>query len=123
MNGRAAGFTLLETLVAVSIIALALMATMRAVGNTANAAASLREHTVATWVAENRLAEIRALGLWPALGEHAGRSEMAGKSYPWVERVSGTPNPLFRRIDLEVREPESGRVITRLSGFAVQPLR
>lgn len=123
MNRPARGFTLLETLVALSIIGLALVSAMRAVGQTAIAAANLREHAVATWVAENRLAEIRAIGEWPAIGEHAGSSEMAGQTYPWVMKVSGTPNPLFRRVDVEVRESASGRVISRLSGFAVQPLR
>ena len=123
MNRPTHGFTLLETLVALSIIGLALVSAMRAVGSTASAAASLREHTLATWVAENRLAEIRALGLWPSIGENTGSSEMGGKTYAWVQRVSGTPNPLFRRVDVEVRESESGRVISRLSGFAVKPLR
>lgn len=123
MNRPARGFTLLETLVALSIIGLALVSAMRAVGQTALAATSLREHAVATWVAQNRLAEIRAIGAWPAIGENAGSSEMAGQTYPWVTKVSSTPNPLFRRVDVEVRERESGRVISRLSGFAVQPLR
>ncbi|MDD3675908.1 MAG: type II secretion system minor pseudopilin GspI [Thauera propionica] len=123
MRARTAGFTLLETLVALSIIALALSAAMRAMGSTAAAAASLREHTLATWIAENHLAELRARQGWPPIGQRQGHSMMGGRRYPWIETVSGTPNPLFRRVLIEVRGTDDDRSLVRMDGFAVRPLR
>ncbi|ENO83717.1 type II secretion system minor pseudopilin GspI [Thauera linaloolentis] len=125
MKRHSAGFTLLETLVALSIIALALSAAMRAMGSTAAAAGSLREHTLATWVAENRFAEMRARQEWPAIGQRQGHSLMGGRRYPWTEKVSGTPNPLFRRVLIEVRDGDGdgGAPLVRMDGFAVRPLK
>lgn len=123
MQRTHAGFTLLETLVALSIIAVALLAALRAMGSTASAASHLREHTIATWIAENRLAELRARQEWPAVGQRGGHGEMAGRRYAWTETVSGTANPLFRRVDIEVRAADGDTTLGRLSGFAVRPLR
>ena len=56
------GFTLLETLVALAILAIALSAAFRAVGATTGSAEGLRDRLLADWVAQNRLAELRAAG-------------------------------------------------------------
>lgn len=123
MKSNTAGFTLLETLVALAIIALALGSAMRAIGSTASAAGHLRDHTLATWIAENRLAEMRARQAWPPIGQRQGRSDMGGSTFLWTEIVSGTPNPLFRRVDIEVFDASDNTPINRMSGFAVRPLR
>ncbi len=56
-TGRAAhrGFTLIEVLVALTIISIALMASLRAVGSITASSADLRARTLAQWSAENRL--------------------------------------------------------------------
>ncbi|WBL62452.1 type II secretion system minor pseudopilin GspI [Thauera sp. WB-2] len=124
MNARrAAGFTLLEMLVAISIVAIALLSATRALGSTIHAAAGLREHAVASWVAQNRLAEMRAHRQWPALGQRQGRVDMAGGSYVWTERISATPNNLFRRIDVEVSAADDKRPLGRMSGYVARPPR
>ena len=60
MHTRDTGFTLLETLVALAILAVALTAAFRAMGVSAQSAGELRERLIGDWVAENRLAELRA---------------------------------------------------------------
>lgn len=62
------GFTLLETLVALAILAIALSAAFRAVGATTGSAEGLRDRLLADWVAQNRLAELRAAGSFPPSG-------------------------------------------------------
>jgi len=121
---RSGGFTLLETLVALAILAIALSAAFRAMGVTAQSSAELRERLIGDWVADNRLAELRATQAWPQPGTNEGTAEQAGRSYRWREEIKATANPLFRRVDVSVFGPDSGaHAIARLSGYVARPLR
>ena len=71
---RAHGFTLLETLVALAILAIALTAAFRTMKVAAQSAAELRERLVGDWVAENRLAELRATSAWPGPASRCRRA-------------------------------------------------
>lgn len=124
MTRPARGFTLLETLVALAILAIALTAAFRALGVTAQSSGELRERLIGDWVAENRLAELRATRAWPNPGTNEGIAEQAGRTYRWREDVKNTANPLFRRVDLSVFGPDSGdHAISRLSGYVARPLQ
>ena len=118
------GFTLLETLVALTILAIALTAAFRAMGVTAQSSAELRERLLGDWVAENRLAELRATRAWPQTGTNEGEAQQAGRTYRWREEVKNTPNPLFRRVDISVFSVDSGEhAVSRLSGYVAKPLQ
>jgi len=117
-----AGFTLVEVLVALAIVAIALMAALRAAGQATNAAGELRLRLLAGWVAENRLAEHHARGDWLALGIGRGTQGQGGVEFAWREEVVATPNPAFRRVDVFVSVPaEESHWLARLTGFVVQP--
>ncbi|HNK17306.1 MAG TPA: type II secretion system minor pseudopilin GspI [Piscinibacter sp.] len=118
------GFTLLEALVALAIMAIALSAAFRALGVTAQSSGELQDRLIGDWIAENRLAELRATRSWPNPGVHEGSAEQAGRVYRWREEVKTTPNPLFRRVDLSVFVPGGGEhAISWLSGYVAKPLR
>ena len=120
---RAAGFTLLEILVALAVLAIALSAVMRAVGAATNNLDELRVRTLASWVADNRLAEHRARRDWLPIGRAEGQVMQGGERFRWVEEVLATPNGQFRRIEVNVwsvPEAGSGReasVLSTLNGF------
>lgn len=99
---RNRGFTLLEVLVALAILAVALAAALRATGLAAGQTEALRDRLGATWVAQNRVALHRAMHEWPSPGEYSGDAEQAGMRFAWQEVVSNTPNPAFRRIAVRV---------------------
>ncbi|MFN3985100.1 MAG: type II secretion system minor pseudopilin GspI [Rhodocyclaceae bacterium] len=120
---RPRGFTLLECLVALAILAVALTSALRAVGSTAQSAATLRDHTLASWVAHNRLAELRATEAWPPLGRNEGQAEQANRRFVWREQIERTPNPLFRRVEIQVFDALSDTPLASASGFVVRPLR
>lgn len=122
-HSRTRGFTLLECLVALAILAVALTAALRAVGATAQSTAMVREHTLASWVAQNRLATLRATDAWPALGRNEGVSAQAGQRYVWRERVEPTPNPLFRKVKVRVFDAGGHTPLADATGFVVRPLR
>ncbi|CAI08916.1 type II secretion system minor pseudopilin GspI [Aromatoleum aromaticum] len=120
---RIDGFTLLECVIALAILAVAMTSALRAVGNTAQSSAALKERTLAGWVAQNRLAELRATAAWPALGRNEGQAIQAGRSYRWREEVHATPNPLFRRVEVRVFGEAGPAALAEFSGFVVRPLR
>jgi general secretion pathway protein I len=81
----------------------------------------LRERLAATWVAQDRLAEYAARPLWPEPGTRGGSAEQAGMQFAWRETVSGTPNPRFRRVEVQVfpaRTPD--RAVATLVGYATR---
>lgn len=121
---RDVGFTLLEVLIALAVIAIGVMAAMRSIGVAADGIEDLRVRQVAGWVADNQLAQIRALGKFPDLGTSQGEEIMGKWHLYWRQEVKTTPNPLFRRIDVSVSAAAGADyALARLSGFAVQPLK
>jgi len=116
------GFTLVEILVALAIVAIALTAGMRALTQATDSAAALKARTLALWVAQNRLAAAQIATPWPALGSYNGDAQEAGATFAWQASVSPTPNPAFRRIDIVVAEPSTpDYAIARLTGFLGNP--
>lgn len=121
---RAGGFTLLEVLIALAIIAIGVMAAMRSIGVAASGIEEMQARQIAAWVADNRLAQTRAFGLFPDLGASQGETTMGRWHVYWRQEVKTTPNPLFRRVDVNVyAAPGDSHALARLSGFAVRPLR
>lgn len=124
MIPRGRGFTLIEVLVALAIFAIGVMATLRAIGVAVGGADEQRSRLLAGWVAQNRLAEMRALNRFPPVGINEGDATMAGRQFFWREETKATPNPLFRRVDVSVfAKRGDSHALGRLSGFAVEPLR
>lgn len=112
------GFTLIEILVAVAILAIALAATSRSASLATDAALETRQRLLATWAAQNRVAELRARRVFPGAATTRLSAEQAGLALTIEETVSETPNPSIRRVDLvvaESRRPE--RVLTTLTAY------
>lgn len=122
---RDRGFTLLETLVALAILAISLAAVLRATGAATNHAEEMRTRLLADWVAQNRLALHAARGDWLPVGIQTGEEIQAGMRLLWEENISNTPNPAFRRIEISISDPAetNKHVLRRLSGYLVQVSR
>ncbi|MHB8428677.1 MAG: type II secretion system minor pseudopilin GspI [Acidiferrobacterales bacterium] len=121
MRRRARGFTLLEVLVALAVLAIALVAVMRVTIQSVETSISLRNHLEAQWVAENRLTEHQLRGDWPSTDTTSGTTEFNGRKWYWREEVAATPIPGFRRIRIEVRANPDREVLGQIIGFLRQP--
>jgi general secretion pathway protein I len=100
--GKSHGFTLLEVLVALVIVGTALGASLRAVGSLTQNSSDLQASMMATWSAENRLAQIRLGREWPPIGQRTFECAQADLPLVCEENVLPTPNPAFRRVEVSV---------------------
>ena len=125
MNRRtAAGFTLLEVLVALAVIALSMGAIIKATGDYTNNQSYLRDRTMALWVARNVLVQFRVDKEWPDVGERKGTQEMGNREWRWLAVTSQTDEEELRRLDVEVFPIDSeddDLPLSVLSGFLVRP--
>jgi len=96
------GFTLLEVMVALVIVGTALGASLRAIGSLTQNSSDLRASMMATWSAENRLAQIRLAREWPPLGQRKFDCPQEELRLICEETVYATPNPYFRRVEVSV---------------------
>ena len=118
MSHRQRGFTLVEVLVALAVLAIALTAVMRTMAQAIDATATLRERNVALWVAQNRLAEHQMRRDWPAADTKDGDTEIGGVKWFWREQVSTTPEATIRRIEITIRrQADSEETQARLVGY------
>lgn len=110
------GFTLVEVLVALTVVALTLSAGLKAAGALTANAQRLGDVTTAMWCAENALTALR-LGQgqqFPGLGETDFQCQQLGRQFGGKLITQGTPNPNFRRIDAVVTDAQ-GHVLISLS--------
>ena len=118
MRLPARGFTLVEVLVALAVLAIALAAVMRAMAQAIDTTATLRQHEVALWVAQNRLVRHEMAQDWPSVDTTDGDADMGGRKWYWREQVSTTPEPKIRRIEITIRETaDSKETVAKLVGY------
>ena len=109
---RASGFTLIEVLVALVIVAVTLGAGIKAAAALTDNAERLTEISAAQWCADNRLSAIKLARQWPDIGEGEFACEQLGRTYAGRLVVRGTPNPNFRRVDALVADAQGRNLLT-----------
>jgi general secretion pathway protein I len=108
----ARGMTLIEVLVALAIVAVALAAGLKAAGALTNNAQRLANVTVAQWCAENQLVNMKLLRVFPGFGDSRFSCEQIGIALEGKVSVRPTPNPNFRRIDVQMLDDGGLPVVT-----------
>ncbi len=113
------GFTLVEVVVALAIVAIGMLAVFKTIGDTTHNVTELRDRSFAAWIADNRITEVRISGEMPSVEQTAGEVEFAGRRWHWTTKVSQTQVPGLRRVDISVRrdeDPENASLVN-LAGF------
>ncbi len=102
LPGRQRAFTLLVVLVALVIFGVALAAAMRGALSLTSGAEGTRQALLATMVAQNRLLELRLTRESLELGQTTTLCSQANVEFDCEQTVKSTPNPFFRRVELQV---------------------
>ena len=104
---RGKGFTLIEVLVALAVVAIGMAAVLEALTSSANTAMYLQDKTFAEWVALNRLETVRLAGAIPSAGSSNDTVQYAGESWEWRQKVTATRIPGMVQIQVDVRPADS----------------
>ena len=112
------GFTLIEVLVALSIVAVALAAGTQAIQALTSNGARQSDVLLSQLCAENEMVKLRLLRQLPSVGDSTVVCEQAGRTLQVTMSVRPTPNPFFRRIDAKVSD--NGTSILQLSTIVSQ---
>lgn len=118
MKKVSAGFTLLEILAALLIVAVGLGAVSKVIGSTAVVLQTSEERLVGSWVASNHLAELRLSRVWPAATETDQQTSMGGRTWYLRQKISTTTDPDLLRIDVDVfSDADHERMAAQLFGY------
>jgi general secretion pathway protein I len=109
------GFTLIEVLVALAITSIALMAGWRAIAQLTQNSQRLLHVQLAQLCADNALGQTRLSAQWPGVGTSQSACKQAHVDMTVLMTVQATPNPNFRRIDVQVSDAVSAHVLVNVS--------
>ncbi len=121
-RSRENGFTLVEVMVALTIVALSLTAIAASMNQMIDAANTMRERTYASWIAQNKIAELRLANVLPEVSSTSGEVDYAGSEWSWRAVVSETGIESFYRVDVSVSLAGSEYVIRTVTGFIGEPV-
>ncbi|MDX2222798.1 MAG: type II secretion system minor pseudopilin GspI [Rhodospirillaceae bacterium] len=113
----ARGFTLIEVLVALSILSIGVLAAFKLVRESTLALGGVRERVMADIVADNTLIETLAQPQPPVVTMTRGEVDMAGARWTWRRTVTPTSDPDLLRIDIEVGRGDASGALARVTGF------
>lgn len=121
-RSRAAGFTLLEAMVALIIVALGMMAVATQINTYVVGAYSVEEKTLASWIATNKITELSVGKTWPGVDDYDEELDYANRHWKLHVEVKETEVKNLHRVDVSVAlgdRPE--RVVWSVSGLIEPP--
>jgi general secretion pathway protein I len=122
ISSRAGGFTLIEVMVALVIIAFSLTTVAATMGQMIDTANSMRERTFASWIAQNKITEMRLANIVPEVSATSGEIDYANTSWGWRAVVSETGVENLFRVDVSITYPGSDDQIFTVTGFIGEPI-
>jgi len=119
---RNSGFTLLEAMVALVIVALGMMAVNTQLNRYAAASIYIEQKTLASWIATNKLTELSVGPTWPPVGETKEDVEFAGQKWHCAIKVEETQVKNLHRVEVSVSlTSDPGRVVHKVMALIEPP--
>jgi len=122
MRTRSQAFTLVEVMVALAIIALSLTAVASKMGRMIDTSNSMRERTYASWIAQNKITELRLANVIPEVTATSGELDYANSTWDWRAVVSESGIENLYRVDVSISYAGSDDVIRTVTGFIGEPV-
>jgi general secretion pathway protein I len=126
---RLNGFTLLEVMVALVIISISLIFISQTMAQYLDDTITLRERTYASWIAQNKIVELRIANVVPEVGITRGDEEYANAVWDWSTEITkiggdadGTGIENLYRVEVSVFNSGSDDVVRKVSGFIGEPV-
>ena len=121
MQNNCNGFTLIEVLVALTIVAISLGAIITTSGTQASQAGYLKQKSIAHWVAMNEITQLQLDTSLPSLGSAEGSINMANHEWHWERNAEKTEDDNSRKVTLTVFIDKNRKNnITSLSAFIIK---
>jgi len=115
------GFTLLETLVAMAVLAISMVAVIQTAGSSVTAQNHLQEKIYAEWVALNQLTRMQVAAEVPRVGKYEGTEKMAGRQWRWFAQVQATSNPFLLKADVQSGPVDQQQYLMSVTGYLNLP--
>jgi general secretion pathway protein I len=116
------GFTLIEVMVSLAIVAFALTAIAASMNQMIDSATAMRDRTYASWIAQNKIVEFRLGEALPEVSTTSGDLEFGNNRWTWRAVVSETGIQDFVRVDVSVSHAERDYVVRTVTGFVGRPM-
>jgi len=116
------GFTLIEVMVSLAIVALSLTAVAASMNQMIDAANTMRDRTYASWIAQNKITEMRLANTIPEVSTASGELEYGRTQWAWRAVVSETGVDNFMRVDVTITQVDSDYEIRTVTGFIGEPV-
>jgi len=121
LSKRSSGFTLIEVMVALTIIAISLGALLNTSGTQASSASYLKSKTLAHWVAVNELTQMQISKEFPDIGDKKGSTTMANHEWFWVQTTKKTEDDNALEVTYTVyADKDYQQNLTTLIGYATR---
>ena len=121
LSKKSGGFTLIEVLIALLIVALSMTAGYKAIASGSSNQRHLEERTLASWVAENQMSKLQLGLLQPGIGRTTGQQHMAGRTWYWQTDISVAADSALRRVTIAVMAEGNKGPSAQLAAFIVAP--
>ena len=102
MNNKSKGFTLVEILVALTILAITMGAYLSQLDTQVAQTHTIRNRTLAHWAGQNHLAKLRIENQWPGLGTQSFITVQGQQEWQIQQDVGATPNAQIKRVELRM---------------------
>ncbi|MEJ2128346.1 MAG: type II secretion system minor pseudopilin GspI [Woeseiaceae bacterium] len=119
---RSRAFTLVEVMVALAIIAISLIAVAAKMGRMIDTSNAMRERTYASWIAQNKIAEMRLANQIPEVTSTSGEIDYANSTWRWRAVVSESGIENLYRVEVYVFDETGDIQIRKVNGFIGEPV-
>lgn len=116
LNHKSAGFTLIEVLIALAVLAIALTAIIKATTSNISNTEKIANKTISEWIAVDIINQIQ-LGTLPANNQTDQKIKTLKKNWYWSTHISNSPISSVKRIDVSISQSAGATPVTTLEGY------